>query len=252
MAPSRIAVHSHSNPRLRHGNVSDLGQCRNAAMHTCSDAHKTHMQCTCCKRQGPQGPTRVAAIAKSVRLVVILSPNIPTEQAIRRVRCMSGSRSMTWRIQDTYGIFKGGTKGWHWYSVLFDRVDNFLTQDNLHHTLTLLVSCLTQTKHRKEQGLHIKNAQLSLSCVILRPRSNGKLDHNKNQKTSKNHLQPPAQQSSEALFQRRWGGLFDGLFVWYKKKFKQVTNKCHAYPFELARQDTSNKAHRSPAEQSTT
>lgn len=134
MAPSRIAVHSHSNPRLRHGNVSDLGQCGNAAMHTCSDAHKTHMQCTCCKRQGPQGPTRVAAIAKSVRLVVILSPSIPTEQAIRRLRCMSGSRSMTWRIQDTYGIFKGGTKGRHWYSVLFDRVDNFLTQDNLHHT----------------------------------------------------------------------------------------------------------------------
>ena len=94
-------------------------------------------------------------------------------------------------------------QGRHWYSVLFDRVDNFLTQDNLHHTLTLLVSCLTQTKHRKEQGLHIKNAQLSLSCVILRPRSNGKLDHNKNQKTSKKHLQPPAQQSSEALFQRR-------------------------------------------------
>ena len=187
--------------------TSNHRQCGNAAMHTCSDAHKTHMQWFNAHavffRQGPQGPTRVAAIAKSVRLVVILSPSIPTEQAIRRLRCMSGSRSMTWRIQDTYGIFKGGTKGRHWYSVLFDRVDNFLTQDNLHQTLTLLVSCLTETKHRKEQGLHIKNAQLSLSCVILRPRSNGKLLSLTTTKTYKNHLQPPAQQSSEALFQRR-------------------------------------------------
>lgn len=95
--------------------------------------------------------------------------------------------------------------------------------------MTLLVSCLTQTKHRKEQGLHIKNAQLSLSCVILRPRSNAKLDHNKKQKTSKK----PSPASGTAVLRSfvskaSWGGLFDGLFVFlFSSSNKLQINAMH-------------------------